>query len=114
MRALILLPLLACGKPPEPKLSVIQRELFTPSCTFSACHGSIAPEAGLDLRAGHAYSSLMMGTRVVPGNPDASYLIDKVYGRKNAAIMPPPETGVMEEQWKHALSEWVARGAQDD
>ncbi len=128
--ALLFLALGACGAPPEPRLSVIQREVFSASCAFSTCHGSSAPKGELDLRPGKSYAALVgrpsardpEHVLVVPGDPDASYLIDLLYGRgkptvarhTSATIMPPPDTGVLEESWKAAVREWVTRGARDD
>ncbi|HSG66915.1 MAG TPA: hypothetical protein VLD39_18045, partial [Gammaproteobacteria bacterium] len=64
----------------------IQAEVFTPICT--ACHiGASAPQ-GLRLDAANSYG-LLVGVpsseqagilRVAPGDPDASYLIQKLEG----------------------------------
>lgn len=119
----------ACG--PEPKLSVIQREVFTQSCTFSSCHGSPYAPSRLDLRAGKSYAALVGQPAehdpslilVVPYDPDASYLVAKLEGRRietglphegHSDIMPPADTGTLAEEWKAAVREWVKRGAKDD
>lgn len=130
--ALMFFALASCGPPPkQPKLSVIQREVFSTSCAFSSCHGSAYSEARLDLRTGKSYAG-MVGkpsehepTRVlvVPGDPDASYLIDKLYGTPvesakkhegHSDVMPPPEYGTLSDEWKAIIREWIARGAPND
>jgi hypothetical protein len=123
----------ACGPSYEPKLSVIQREVFSVSCTFSSCHDGPYTESRLDLRPGKSYAALV-GVQsqhnpayvlVVAGDADASYLVDKVYGipvpetvdhpdHDHSVIMPPADVGVLAEGWKKAIREWVARGAPND
>ncbi|HLP31206.1 MAG TPA: PKD domain-containing protein, partial [Geothrix sp.] len=62
-----------------PTLTQLQTTIFTPLCT--GCHG-VGGDAGMNLSAGSAYSSLVnvpattrSGLRVVPGNPGASALV---------------------------------------
>jgi hypothetical protein len=74
-------------------LAQIQSQIFTPTCAISNCHTpttvgrqTIAPQAGLDLSAGKAYSQLVGvpssgcagETRVVAGNVAASLLLQKL------------------------------------
>ncbi len=129
MKWLFCVALAACG--PEPKLSVVQKEVFSHSCTFSSCHASAYGEARLDLRPGKAYGALVnvpsqhepSRLLVVPGDPDASYLMDKLYGQSVATdlpheehsdIMPPASTGTLGEEWKALVREWIRRGAKED
>jgi hypothetical protein len=123
--------LLACCGPKEPTFTVLQEELFSQSCAFSSCHGSAFTASRLDLRAGKAFTQLVgkpsehEPTRllVVPGDPDASYLIDKLYGKRipstidhpdHADLMPPAGSGTVSEELKSLAREWVARGAKND
>lgn len=68
--------------PAEPAtLTSLRETLFTPACTFSACHGKTAV-AGLDLLAADLHAELMnhqvVGNAgmplVTPGDPDKSWL----------------------------------------
>jgi hypothetical protein len=75
-----------CGGPAT--LSAIQDGIFTKSCAFGSCHGGANPAAGLDLTTGHSCGGLVNTSscvfsnrmRVVPGQPDQSYLYHKVAG----------------------------------
>ena len=79
----------------EPTFEAIQREIFETAeaggrrnCT--ACHTNVGrtPAAGLNLTHDVAYQQIVNvaaqnkpgAIRVVPGNPDASYLVHKVEG----------------------------------
>src|SRR5262245_2215395 len=96
--------------PLTPQLSSIQEHVFTPICT--ACHSGAAAPLGFRLDADVAYSMLVNAPsveapgvlRVQPGNPDASYLIQKLEGRAGTR-MPlngpplPAETIAVIRQW---------------
>lgn len=63
-------------------LSSIHETIFVPNCTFSSCHGSQAPVAGLDLDATDLHGSLLSHpvqantdlSLVDPGSPETSWL----------------------------------------
>lgn len=98
------------------------------------CHGdSPSHSVKLDLRVGYTYRDLVAApaktragaVRVVPGDPDRSYLLDKLHGTLAAGegkAMPlDPQTGAPLETSPlprgfvdHALPSWIARGAPDD
>lgn len=75
----------------------IQRQIFTPSCAVSACHDSQSQQNGLLLETGAAYGNLVNADpvnaaalglgwkRVVPGDPDASFLYRKITGDLGAS-----------------------------
>lgn len=96
----------------QPTFQSIQDHVFTPICT--ACHAGAAAPLGLRLEEGSSFALLVNAPsvevpalqRVQPGNPDASYLIQKLEG--TAAVggrMPlnqpalPPETIAVIRQW---------------
>lgn len=104
----------------QPTFQSIQDQVFTPICT--ACHAGASAPLGLRLDAGASYALLVNAAstespsqfRVQPGNPDASYLIQKLEG--TAAVggrMPlggtplPPETIAV-------IRQWITNGATDD
>ncbi len=113
---------LACrpGSPLAP-LSTVQEKVFTPSCSSASCHGD-ARAGGLDLRPEASPAALInvLATnedaraggllRVVPGNPDASFLMHKLIGplpRGRGAIMP--RAGVrLPERRLGLVRRWIA------
>jgi hypothetical protein len=65
--------------------------IFTNSCALSGCHTGDSPPLGLNLSAGNAYAntvnvpasetaSTTMLMRILPGQPDSSYLVHKIQG----------------------------------
>lgn len=102
----------------EPTFQNIQQNVFSSICI--ACHtGSGAPQ-GLQLDAAHAYQMLVNVpsversdlVRVQPGNPDASYIIQKLEGSPGIVggqmpfNRPPlPQTTI------NAIRVWIAQGA---
>src|SRR5690554_6656216 len=72
------------------------------------CHGAVEElEGGLDLRLVHLMiSGGDSGEAVVPGDPGASLLIDRV----REGDMPPGEASVPEEKIA-VLEDWIERGA---
>ena len=69
----------------------IQNRIFTPSCSLATCHGPFT-QGNLNLQVGAAYASLVGvpadnpvahaagKIRVVPGDPDVSFLSEKLHG----------------------------------
>ena len=111
----LMLALSACGgedtppidaRPPvqvDPNFTSIQQMIFTPRCATTACHGPSMPASSMSLVAGSAYSEIVgvlpitssartAGKKLVdPGNPNNSFLIDKLEGNLGAGdgnLMP--------------------------
>src|SRR5258706_4545579 len=95
--AAALLTLAACGAgsgdntPPaglQPTLASIQDNVFTVTCAVSNCHGGAGAQFGLRLDPGFSAGNLINVPsprdpnliRVVPGDPDASFLIHNLHG----------------------------------
>src|SRR5438132_8522933 len=93
--AAALLTLAACGgggnAPPaglQPTLASIQDNVFTVTCAVPGCHGGAGAQQGLRLDPGFSAGNLINVPsprnpnliRVVPGDPDASFLIQKLQG----------------------------------
>lgn len=79
------------------------------------CHGPDAKTrmAGLrlDTREG-AFSARKNGAAVVPGNPDASLLMQRVTHANTALRMPPVHTKkTLTEEQQRTLRQWIAEGA---
>jgi len=108
--------------PPAPPVNTdfqqIQDTIFTPICT--TCHiGGGAPQ-GLRLDAGNSYALLVNvasaevpGTmRVNPGNPNASYLVQKIEG--TAAVgsrMPANGPPFLTQTQIDLVRRWISAGA---
>jgi hypothetical protein len=115
----------------EPRLSSIQRLIFeapdsTGRAACSGCHTSVnrIPAAGLNLVGASAHASLVGvrstgkagATRVIPGDPDNSYLIHKIEGRSGIVGERMPRTGgpYLTEGQILIIERWIERGAPND
>ena len=101
---------------------VIQDSIFSQGCALSECHDSTSKKADLDLSAGNAYQALINAPStqqletllVVPGDPDASYLVTKLLdsGFRDGQRMPldaPP----LEDCQIEMIRGWITAGAQE-
>jgi hypothetical protein len=104
------------------RLSVIQTQIFDKSCVTD-CHEATNAAADLRLNRGKSHAALVnvasqqvaTQVRVVPGDPDRSYLIKKlqggpgIVGDQMPRLAPPlPQTTI------DLVREWITRGAPDD
>ena len=103
-----------------PNFSEIQTNVFTPNCATSGCHAG-SGSAGLNLEAANSYmnivgvaSSQQSGLQLInPGNPNDSYLIQKMEGTAaSGGVMPP--SGSIEQASIDTIRQWVSDGAIDD
>jgi hypothetical protein len=112
----------------EPKLSVIQVQIFEKGCNYSQCHAAGQSEEALELAAGKSYVELVnklsnnVAARsegrilVVPGKPEESFLVTKLRGPldpKYGTVMPRGSEGARQNEYD-AIVEWVRRGALND
>jgi hypothetical protein len=110
----------------EPTFSSIQQEIFSsgdssgrPACTN--CHNAIGSRFnGLDLSPAVSYNNLVNVasrerpgvTRVLPNNPDASYLIHKLEGQSTIAGVRMPLGGPFLETGQiQIIRRWIEIGA---
>lgn len=113
----------------QPTLTSIQRDIFSaadssgrPACTN--CHRSGGPAGFLPLTEGATYGSLVgrassqrpTATRVIPGNPDGSYLVQKLEGAQGIAGQRMPFAGgpFLTEGQMRIIRRWIALGANND
>lgn len=106
----------------DPKLSVIEQKILQRSCTFSSCHGGDTPKQGLDL-TGSTYQVLVdqpsteVPTRilVVPSDPDASYLLEKIASDQPASgSRMPYSSSPLPDSEISVVRQWIEQGAPDD
>jgi hypothetical protein len=109
----------------EPTFASIQRNIFElrdsagrANCTN--CHNTASRAGGLNLDRDVAYDSLVnvasrakpRATRVVPGDPDGSYLIQKVEGRADIVGSKMPLNGpYLSSGQILILRRWIEIGA---
>jgi hypothetical protein len=101
----------------QPNFQSIQANVFTPVCT--GCHAGAAAPLGLRLEEGASYALLVNAPsvevpelrRVQPGNPNASYLIQKLEGiAARGGRMPLNQPGLPPETIA-VIRQWIADGA---
>lgn len=104
-----------------PTLATVQAEVFNKSCAFSTCHGDGGGSGNLSLVDGVSLANLVgvasdgdpTQTRVIPGDPDASYLMMKLEDAPGIVgdVMP---TVPLDAERIALVREWIAQGAQDN
>ena len=102
-----------------PTFSSIQNQIFEPQCV--RCHGAVV-SAGLDLRAATAFASLVDAAstetallRVAPGDPENSYLIHKLEGRRGIVGSQMPKGGpFLSAEQIDVVRNWITAGAAND
>lgn len=104
----------------QPTFSSIQSHVLTPICT--TCHSSAAAPLGLRLDEASSYALLVNAPsvqvpavlRVQPGNPDASYLVQKLEGTAAVGARMPLGQPALPAESIAVIRQWIADGAQDD
>ena len=109
---------------PPPVISTafgtIQSTVFTPIC--SECHGPVGASAGLRLDATVSFSTIVgvastevpALSRIEPGDPDNSYLIQKIEGTQAIGAQMPLGGPPLPAETMAFFREWVSNGALPD
>ena len=111
------------GGPLTATFGSIQANVFTPTCATAGCHVGAAAPQGLRLDAGSSFALLVgIGSnqvpgllRVEPGNPNNSYLIQKLEG--TAAVgsrMPLSGPPFLDQTTIDVIRQWITDGALPD
>jgi hypothetical protein len=110
----------------KPTFASVQAQIFESTdnagrraCT--TCHTNIgrSPAAGLNLTHDVAYANLVSAastrksgaTLVVPGNPDASYIVHKIEGTSDTGARMPLGGPYLTDGQIIILKRWIAEGA---
>ena len=129
--AALLIALSACGagngggSPPapggglQPTLASIQANIFTPTCAVPGCHTGATPVQGLRLDDGFSYGNLVgvaspynsMIIRVIPGDPDNSFLIQKLEGTTALGGRMPLVGCCLQQVTVDVVRQWIQDGA---
>ena len=104
-----------------PTLAQIQTQIFDPGC--ASCHTDVGrtPAGGTNLKAGASFAALVNiastgligATRVIPGNPNGSYLVQKLEGAANIAGLRMPRSGppYLTDAQVRMIRDWIQAGA---
>lgn len=104
----------------QPTFASIQANVLTPICV--GCHAGAAAPVGLRLDTSSSYA-LLVGVasgesgslkRVDPGNPDGSYLIQKIEGRAAVGARMPLGGPYLDQATINVIRQWIANGAAKD
>ena len=86
------------------------RPILVENC-FS-CHGADSASRQADLRLDRRDDAIEHGV-IVPGEPDSTAILDRVYSDDPEMVMPPPETKkTLSAKQKELLVRWVREGAE--
>ena len=102
--------------------SEIQAEVFTPTCAVSGCHTGAAAPQGLRLDEANSYGLLVDVAstevpsilRVAAGDPDNSYLIQKLEGTASVGEQMPLGGTPLPQASIDVIRQWIIDGALDD
>jgi len=92
---------------------------LTPNCAVSGCHTTASSIGGLDLSAGSSFASLVDVAssadssikRVEPGDPDNSYLMQKLIGSAGSGQLMPPGGPGLSDSDVELVRDWIQAGA---
>ena len=115
----------------QPTFSSIQHDIFETSDSSGRtpcvqCHTNVGrnPAGGLNLTSGNSYAALINAAslqrlgalRVIPGNPEASYLIQKLDGAAGIAGRRMPFNGppYLTDGQILVIKRWIEIGAAND
>jgi hypothetical protein len=111
-------PLDAGPQPLVATFASIQQNVFTPVCT--RCHAGAAAPTGLRLDEASSYAMLVNVPsvevpglrRVRPGDPDLSYLVQKLEGRAAVGARMPLNSPPLPQATIDVIRQWISEGAQ--
>lgn len=120
----------ACGSSPAspstpastaPTLTQIQTQIFDPACT--SCHTDVGrtPSGGLNLKSGSSFAGLVGvasgqqagAVRVIAGNANGSYLIQKIEGAAGIVGSRMPRNGppFLTDAQNKFIRDWITAGS---
>jgi len=112
------------GDEAPPTFQELRAEVLTPACVFQACHKSGASPAGMlnlegeddavHMRIVDAPATVTGRVLVVPMDPDASYLFEKLVSDMPAVGTQMPMTGPLEDYRIEMVRAWIEAGAAND
>ena len=102
-----------------PTLASIQDKVLSPNCAFSGCHGGGTVQQGLRLDPGFSATNLINVAsprdanliRVVPGNPNTSFVIQKLEGTQTLGDRMPQFGPYLSQPTIDVIRQWIQLGA---
>lgn len=96
--------------------------ILTSTCASASCHAPQTRSGGLALGGADAYDDLVGVTsagygpavRVVPGDPSASVLYQKLLGNASFGARMPLGGSPLSDDALDSIREWIEEGANDD
>lgn len=104
-----------------PTLTQIQAQIFDPGCV--SCHTDVGrtPAGGTNLKPGSSFAALVSvassgkpgAIRVIPSNPNDSYLVQKLEGAAGIVGLRMPRNGppYLTDAQVKMIRDWIAAGA---
>lgn len=100
---------------------MIQTQIFDVSCAGCHTDNGRSPAAGMNLRAGSAFTNLVnvassglpSAVRVIPGNANGSYLVQKLEGAPGIVGLRMPRNGppYLTDAQVKMVRDWITAGA---
>ena len=85
------------------------RPVLSDKCFY--CHGPDKNHREADLRL-DVRQSAIDGGAIVPGKPDESGMVERIFSKKSAEQMPPPASGkTLTDAQRELFKRWIAEGA---
>ena len=105
--------------PLAPTLASIQANVFSVNCAVPGCHGGAGAQQGLRLDPGFSAGNLINVAsprdanliRVIPGNPDASFIIQKLEGTQPLGDRMPDGGPYLPQSTIDVIRQWIQDGA---
>ena len=102
--------LLSAASPEKVGFNRDVRAILSENCYY--CHGPDEKHREEDLRLDIRADAIKAGA-IVPGKPEESDLIARIFTDDEDEIMPPPKTHkILTTEQKELLKRWIAAGAQ--
>ncbi len=103
----------------QPTLASIQDNVFTVTCAVPGCYGGVGAQQGLRLDPGFSAGNLINVPsprdptliRVVPGDPDASFIIQKLDGMQTVGARMPDGGPYLTTATVNVIRQWIQNGA---
>jgi len=100
-------------------LAQLNADIFTPKCATAGCHSGNSPAQGMSLASASIAAAIIdvpsgqraSVKRIDPGNPDGSYLLQKIRGTGAGSQMPLGGAPLSAAEIQ-LIVDWVTVGAQ--
>ncbi len=102
-----------------PTLASIQANVFDVNCAVPGCHGGAGAQQGLRLNPGFSAGNLINVAsprdpnliRVIPGNPNGSFIIQKLEGTQSLGERMPDGGPYLPQSTIDVIRQWIQDGA---